>query len=70
MTITNQEAKRSYQTFQASNVVLKNFEAWADAVAGKSTYRYTPEQILNNIQVLEAIVYSSNHDAALVALQK
>jgi len=49
-------------------VVLKNFEAWADAVAGKSTYRYTPEQILNNIQVLEAIVYSSNHDAVLVTL--
>jgi predicted dehydrogenase len=70
MTITNQEAKRSYQTFQASNVVLKNFEAWADAVAGISTYRYTPEQILNNIQVLEAIVYSSNHDAALVTLSQ
>ena len=69
MTITNQEAKRTAKTFPASNVVLKNFESWADAVAGKSTYRYTPAQIYNNIQVLEAIVYSSNHDSVLVHLE-
>ena len=69
MTITNQEAKRTAKTFPASNVVLKNFESWADAVAGKSTYRYTPTQIYNNIQVLEAIVYSSNYDSVLVHLE-
>ena len=68
MTITNSDAKRSFKSFPASNVVLKNFESWADAVAGKSVYRYSPEQIYNNIQVLEAIVYSSNHSSELVAI--
>ncbi|BDW10393.1 oxidoreductase [Polynucleobacter sp. SHI8] len=68
LTISNSEAKRSHQTFQATNVVLKNFEAWADAVKGSSTYRFTPEQILNNIQVLEAIVQSSNNDSSLIII--
>ena len=68
MTISNSEAKRSHKTFSASNVVLKNFESWADAISGKATYRYTPEQILNNIRVLEAIVNSSNNGSTLVEL--
>ena len=68
MTITNSQAKRTYKTFPASNVVLKNFDAWATAIAGSSTYRYTPEQILNNVKVLEAIVKSSNNHSELVVI--
>ena len=68
MTITNSEAKRSHKTFSASNVVLKNFESWDDAISGKAAYRYTPEQILNNIRVLEAIVNSSNNGSVLLEL--
>ena len=68
MTVTNSEAKRSSKTFSASNVVLKNFESWADAVAGVSEYRYTPEQLFNNIRVLDAIVNSSNNGSKLIEL--
>ena len=68
LTITNSDAKRTSKSFTASNVVLKNFESWADAVAGVSEYRYTPQQILDNIRVLEAIVNSSNNGSKLIEL--
>ena len=70
MTITNSDAKRSYKTFPAGNVVLKNFESWADAVNGISNYRYTPRQILNNIQVLETIVRSSSQSETLEKIEE
>jgi predicted dehydrogenase len=68
LTITNSEAKRTYKTFPATNVVLKNFDSWARAIQGKEIYRYTNNEIYNNIRVLEAIVFSSNNDSKLVHL--
>ena len=68
LTITNSEAKRTYKTFPATNVVLKNFDSWAKAIKGKESYRYTNKEILNNIQVLEAIVTSSSNYSELVRL--
>ena len=42
------------------NTVLMNLESWADATAGKCTYRFSDEQKINNIEVLEAITRSAD----------
>ena len=68
LTITNSEAKRNHQVFPATNVVLKNFDSWAAAILGKGVYRYTNDQIIDNIKVLEAIVESSNQQSKLIQL--
>jgi predicted dehydrogenase len=38
--------------------VRANFEEFADAVAGRGRYRFTPEEILQNVAVLEACTLS------------
>ena len=47
------------QTYASTNVVKLNLEQWADAVEGKAVYRFTNEQILHNVEILEAIVNSA-----------
>jgi predicted dehydrogenase len=59
---------RTTKSFDPANTVLKNFEAWADAVEGRGAYRFTPEQLLANVRVLEAIVRSADQDGAPIAL--
>ncbi len=36
-----------------------NFEAWADAVAGKKEYMFTDVERIGNVAVLEALVKST-----------
>ena len=36
-----------------------NIEAWADAVEGRRIYRFTKEQLLANIRILDAVVRSA-----------
>jgi len=45
-----------YEPFDA---VKANFEAFADAVEGRATYRFTSEQLIHNIATLEAILKSA-----------
>jgi predicted dehydrogenase len=59
---------RTTKSFDPTDTVLKNFEAWADAVEDRGAYRFTPEQLLANVRVLEAIVRSADHDGAPIAL--
>jgi predicted dehydrogenase len=59
---------RTTQTFDWTNTVATNFEAWADAVAGRRPYRFTPDQLLANVRVLEAVVRSADQDGAPVVL--
>jgi predicted dehydrogenase len=47
------------RTYKHRDVVRANLEAWADAVEGRSEYRFTREQKLHNVQILEAIVTSA-----------
>jgi predicted dehydrogenase len=35
-----------------------NLHAWVDAVEGKGDYRFTPRELLHNIEILDAIVSS------------
>ena len=47
------------RTFKPINTVLANLHDWADAVDGSSVYRFTRQQKLHNIQILDAIVRSA-----------
>jgi predicted dehydrogenase len=68
-------AERKTVVYDPVDAVRLNLEAWAAAVVEGSDYRFTSAQLLNNIEVLEAIVTSADrggaavrlHDAALVA---
>jgi len=42
-----------------TDTVVANLEAFADAVAGKADYPYTHQQLIHNIEVLEAIAQSA-----------
>jgi len=42
-----------------TDTVVDNLEAFADAVAGIATYPYTHQQLIHNIEVLEAITQSA-----------
>lgn len=46
------------KTFDPKNAVRANLEAWARAVQGKEEYRFTNEQKIQNVAVLEAIARS------------
>ena len=59
VTITDAEGKRTMHSYAAMNTVLANFEAWARAVAGRETYRFTRDQLLDNVRVLDAVVESA-----------
>ena len=69
-TLTHVDAsgKRQSRAFEAQNTVLANFEAWADAIAGRAPYRFTPEQLRANVAVLEAVVSSAANDGAPATL--
>ena len=41
-----------------TNTVLENFEAWYDAIYDGPAYPITPEEMLANIEIFEAIVKS------------
>ncbi|GIR68680.1 MAG: hypothetical protein CM15mP73_5010 [Hyphomicrobiales bacterium] len=41
------------------NTVKLNFEEWADAVAGRSTYRINIDEVVSNVQILESIINSA-----------
>ena len=43
------------QTFEPKDPVRANLEEWADAVAGKGSYRFSDEERIGNVALLEAI---------------
>ncbi len=54
---TGQEAVR--KVFDWTDTVAANLEAFAAAVEGKAEYPYTSEQLVHNIEVLEAVAKSA-----------
>lgn len=40
------------------NTVKTNIESWASAVIGNGAYRFSNQEILHNVEILEAIVSS------------
>ena len=47
------------RTYKPIDTVLANLHEWADAVGGTSKYRFTRQQKLHNIQILDTIVRSA-----------
>lgn len=45
--------------YEVAAPVLSNLECFADSIAGTATYPNTPEQIIRNVSLLEAIVTST-----------
>jgi len=48
--------------------VRLNFEAWADAVEGRALYRFSTEQLLGNIRILDAVTRSAAADGKPIML--
>jgi predicted dehydrogenase len=51
--------KHSRRTYKARDTVKLNLEEWADACAGKKTYRFTDVERIGNAALLDAIVKST-----------
>ena len=52
------DGKQHSKTFGAKDPVRANLEEWADAVINNKLYRFTNEQRVENVAVLEAIAQS------------
>lgn len=59
---------RHHTSYNATDTVTENFEAWADAVEGKAPYRFTDEQLIENVRLFEGIVKSSRNDGVVERL--
>jgi predicted dehydrogenase len=62
------DGSRQIRSFHDVNTVRLNFEAWADALEGHAPYRFTTEQMLGNIIILDAVVRSAAADGKPVTL--
>jgi len=63
------DGKAETVEYEVATPVLSNLECFADAIAGKAEYPNTPEQIVRNVSLLEAIVKSAATDT-LVKVEK
>jgi predicted dehydrogenase len=59
---------RRVVSYEDTDTVTKNFESWADAVEGRGKYRFTDDELIENIRLFEAIVTSSRNDGAAQTL--
>lgn len=59
VTVGRKDGEREVRQFQPVDTVRMNLEAWADAVAGTGTYRFTDEERISNVAVLEALARST-----------
>jgi predicted dehydrogenase len=66
--VADAQGKRASVSHAPVNTVLANFDAWAQAAQGRGTYRFTREQLLDNIRVLEAIVRSASEGSKRLVL--
>jgi predicted dehydrogenase len=67
--LTHRDGKgRRYVVYESTDTVTQNFEAWADAVEGRAPYRFTDEQLVENVRVFEGIVKSSRNNSAVERL--
>src|SRR6202140_4740898 len=62
------DGSRQTRSYDHANTVRMNFEAWADAVEGRALYRFTTEQLLGNIRILDAVTQSAAAEGKPIAL--
>lgn len=54
------DSAQTRRDFEPASPVRAGYEHWADAVAGRVPYRFTNQQRLGNVAILEAIVRSAD----------
>lgn len=59
LTVCGKDGEQKTRSFPALDAVRANLEEWAVAVAGEGSYRFTPDQLVNNTALLEAIGMSA-----------
>ena len=59
---------RSVTDYQPFDAVRANFEAFADAIEGRASYRFTNEQLIHNIAIFEAILKSAETGRPIAVL--
>ena len=62
------DGTRQSRSCEHANTVRSNFEAWADAIERRAPYRFTTEQLLANIRILDAVTRSAAADGKPIAL--
>ena len=62
------DGSRQAHSYDHVNTVRMNFEAWADAIEGRAPYRFSTEQLLGNIHILDALVRSAAADGKPITL--
>jgi predicted dehydrogenase len=53
------DAQQTRRDFEPAHPVKAGYEHWADAVTGRAEYRFTDQQRLGNVAILEAVVRSA-----------
>lgn len=67
LTHVDHKGRRSV-VYEATDTVTQNFEAWADAVDGRAPYRFTDDELIENIRLFEAIIKSTRQNGAAESL--
>jgi predicted dehydrogenase len=62
------DGNRVTRNYAHTNTVRMNFEAWADALEGHAQYRFSAEQLLGNIRILDAVTRSAAAEGTPIAL--
>jgi predicted dehydrogenase len=62
------DGSRQTRSYDHVNTVRMNLEAWADAIEGRAPYRFSTEQLLANIRILDALVRSAAADGKPITL--
>lgn len=62
------DGSRHMRSYEHTNTVRMNFEAWADSFEDRAPYRFSTEQLLGNIRILDAVTRSAVADGAPITL--
>lgn len=64
------DSEQSVTDFEPASPVKAGYEHWADAVARRTEYRFTNEQRLGNVAILEALVESAERGGVPMEIEQ
>ncbi len=65
---TGTDEPRVEESYESTDTLRQVVDAWAAAISGEETYRFTPEQAVENIRLFEGIVNSAANDGSRIPL--